>query len=278
VNYGIQSLKYFFHRRVLFRRFLDVSDTVFNLKLRISIPDAMGRQIFKRGSLYPAHINFFKQIPFEKGDVVLDIGANIGWYSLALAKNISSDITFFAFEPEPLNFSLLQQNQAQNKTTNLILENKAISDKTGHSILFLYHPKNSGRHSLLDINPQTKKSVSVETTRLDDFLSNKKIDVQRVKFIKIDIEGYEFFALKSGIELMKVLPYMFIEFSPASIRKGGQDPAEFIAWLQELNFSFYNINSGQAVLRTDDYLKNTTQTENFQLVKKGHMLPQPSRR
>lgn len=278
MSYAIQSLKYFFQRRVLFRRFLHVSDTVYNLKLRVSTPDAMGRQIYKRGSLYPLHINFFKQIPFKKGDIVLDIGANIGWYSIALAKNISSDVTFFAFEPEPLNFSLLQQNQAQNSADNIILVNKAISDKTGHSILFLYHPKNSGRHSLLDINPQTKKSVSVETTRLDDFLSGKNIDIQRVKFIKIDIEGYEFFALKSGVELMKALPYMFVEFSPASIRRGGQDPAEFIAWLQELNFSFYNINSGQAVLRTNDYLKNTAHTENFLLVKNGHPLPKTASR
>jgi FkbM family methyltransferase len=275
VSYAIQSLKYFFHRRVLFRRFLDVADTVFDLKLRIGVPDAMGRHIFKHGSLYPLHINCLKHIPFEKGDIVLDIGANIGWYSIALAKGISPDVTFFAFEPEPHNFSLLRHNQAQNQLDNINLENKAISDKTGHSILFLYHPKNSGRHSLLDINPETKKSVSVETTRLDDFLSSKKIEAQRVKFIKIDIEGYEFLALKSGVELMKALPYMFIEFSPASIRKGGQDPAEFIAWLQSLNFSFYNINTGRPVHRTNEYLKDATETENFLLVKNGHPLPQP---
>ena len=55
---------------------------------------------------------------------------------------------------------------------------------------------------MLDINPQTKKSIRVETTKLDDFLKNQGIDFQKIKMVKIDIEGYEPFALKGATELL----------------------------------------------------------------------------
>lgn len=267
MSYTIQSLKYIFHRYIISRKFLNAADTVFNLNFRVQTPDAMGRRIYKRGSLHPEHVNFFLSLPFQDDDVILDIGANIGWYSIVLRKNITRNVSIYAFEPEPLNFELLEKNVATNHA-QVKPVNKAVAEKAGHLTLFLYHAKNSGRHSLLDINQETNKSIQVETVRLDDFLERENIDPGRVKFVKIDIEGYEFFALKGAVKLMEKLPYMFLEFSPASIRKGGQDPADFIRWLAQFQFNFYNIDDGKPAGRDLNYLTSSERTENLFLVKK----------
>lgn len=273
MSYALQSLKYFFYRRILSRKFLKVTDTVFHLSFYVQIPDAMGRRIFKRGSLYPDHARFFLSLPFDNGDIVLDIGANIGWYSIVLKKNIQPNVKIFAFEPAPQNFELLEKNLQANGVAGVVPVNKAVAEAPGHSTLFLYHPKNSGRHSLLDINTKTKKSVRVETVRLDDFLLSGNAPPERVKFVKIDIEGYEFFALKGGARMMQTLPYMFIEFSPALIRKGGQDPAAFVHWLAQFGFNFYNIDHSKPEPRTIDYLTRLEHTENLFLAKAGKQVP-----
>ncbi|HZB12209.1 MAG TPA: FkbM family methyltransferase, partial [Chryseolinea sp.] len=261
MRYFIQSLKFFFFKRILGRKFLTATDTIFNLNFHVEIHDAMGRKIFKRGSLHPDHTSFLLTLPFDDSDVILDIGANIGWYSIVLKNNIRRNVTFYAFEPEPLNFELLKKNIAHNHIANIEAVNKAVAEKSGQSTLFLYHPKNSGRHSLLDINPQTNKSIQVETINLEDFLKGKNIDFKKVKLIKIDIEGYEVFALKNAATLLQQLPYMFIEYSPVLIRQGGQDPAHFIKWLSDFGFNFYNIEGGKPSTRSVEFLTTLDYTE-----------------
>ena len=269
MRYFIQSFKFFFYKRILGRKFLTATDTIFHLDFHVEIHDAMGRRIFKRGSLHPDHTSFFLKLPFADGDVILDIGANIGWYSIVLKNNIKPNVTVYAFEPEPLNFELLKKNIAHNQITNIEAVNKAVAEKSGESTLFLYHPKNSGRHSLLDINPQTNKSIQVETVNIEDFLNGQRINFNKVKFIKIDIEGYEVFALKNASALLQQLPYMFIEYSPVLIRQGGQDPANFIRWLADFGFNFYNIDGGKHTTRSVEFLSALDYTENLFLVKKS---------
>ncbi|HEX6224854.1 MAG TPA: FkbM family methyltransferase [Chryseolinea sp.] len=278
MRYFIQSFKFFLYKRILRRKFLTATDTIFNLDFQVEIHDAMGRRIFKRGSLHPDHTSFLLTLPFGDGDVILDIGANIGWYSIVLKNNINRKVMFYAFEPEPLNFELLKKNIEHNRISNIEAVNKAVAEKSGQSTLFLYHPKNSGRHSLLDINPQTNKSIQVETVNVEDFLRDRNVDFKKVKLIKIDIEGYEVFALKNAAELLQQLPYMFIEYSPVLIRKGGQDPANFIRWLADFGFKFYNIDGGKPSARSVEFLTTLGYTENLFLVKKTLDTIQPGSR
>lgn len=278
MRYFIQSFKFFIYKRILGRKFLTATDNVFNLDFHVEIHDAMGRKIFKRGSLHPDHTSFLLTLPFADGDVILDIGANIGWYSIVLKNNIRPNVTFYAFEPEPLNFELLTKNIAHNNIANIEAVNKAVAEKSGQSTLFLYHPKNSGRHSLLDINPQTNMSIQVETVNIEDFLKGRGVDFKKIKLIKIDIEGYEVFALKNARTLLEQLPYMFIEYSPGLIRQGGQDPGDFIRWLSDFGFNFYNIDGGNASTRSVDLLTTLGHTENLFLVKKSLDTLQPTLR
>jgi len=266
--YAIQSLKFFYYRRILHKEFLTAHDNVFDIDVRFVIQDGMGRRIFKQGSFQPDYANFILNLPLQKNDVILDIGANVGWYSMVLGKGKNKDIRVFSFEPEPLNFSLLEENLKINNLKNVVAVNKAVSDRKGEATLHLYERKNTGRHSLLDINSHMNKTVLVETIVLDEFLAENNVDFKSVRFIKIDIEGFEFFALRGGQQMLKHLPFMLLEFSLSLIRKGGDSPADFIFWLQALGYNFYNIDDAQPKVLSSKALLDMTGVVDLFLVNK----------
>jgi len=269
MSYIINNFRFFVLKNVLRRKFLKVIDRIYHLAFKVEIHDAMGRKIFKRGSLHPEHTSFLSKLPFQQNDVILDIGANIGWYSVVLKDSIKHDITIFAFEPEPKNFDLLKQNIECNKMTGIHAINKAVAEQSGHATLFLYASKNSGRHSLLDVNPETNMSIEVETVNIENFLKNNNVDFDRIKLIKIDIEGYEGLALKGATTLLRQVPYMFLEYSPGLMVKAGQDPAHFIQWLADFDFNFYRVNGNEITPRKVQHLVALDRTEDLFLVKKS---------
>ena len=73
----------------------------------------------------------------KEGNNVIDIGANIGYFTLLFAKLVGPNGKVFAFEPDPTNFSILKKNIEENNYDNVILSQKAISDKTETTKLFL---------------------------------------------------------------------------------------------------------------------------------------------
>src|SRR5262245_13382224 len=66
-----------------------------------------------------------------RGDWVIDVGANIGYYTLLFAQKVGQRGRVFAFEPDPENFELLEHNVRQNGYDNVVLVNKAVAEKTG---------------------------------------------------------------------------------------------------------------------------------------------------
>jgi len=122
----------------------------------------------------------------KKGDVVLDIGANIGYYTLIYAKLVGEEGKVFAFEPDPDNFALLKKNVEINGYRNVILAQKAVSNKTGKIRLYLSEV-NKGDHRIYDSH-DGRKSIEIETIRLDDYFKNYNV---RIDFIKMDVQGAE---------------------------------------------------------------------------------------
>ncbi len=129
----------------------------------------------------PETVIIFKQF-VKPGDTVLNVGANIGYFSL-LASKLGASV--LAFEPEPESFSLLKKNIAHNNS-KISAFNNAVSDKNQRVKLYL-NPDNLAGHSL-NQRKENQKYIEVEAVVLDDFIDpDKKID-----FVKIDIEGEEY--------------------------------------------------------------------------------------
>lgn len=182
----------------------------------------------------------------KEGYVVLDIGANIGFYSLLAARLVGEEGRVYAFEPDPVNYSLLIKNIEINGYDSIFPLQKAVSDLNGKVRLYL-DDKDTTAHTIRQRNG-SKEFVEVESVTLDEFFAgeNRRIDV-----IKIDIEGAEvraFSGMEKLIEENEKLK-MFIEFYPDAIREMGDSPEDFARRLLD--------DYGFAVLAIYDYEKES---------------------
>lgn len=164
--------------------------------------------------------------------------------------------TIYAFEPDPLNFLLLSNNIELNNATNITAIQKALSNKDEIKKLYQYKSKNLGRHSLLNIN--NSNYINVESVLLDDFLLNQGIEFSRVKFAKIDIEGYEFCSLLGAPETLKHLQCLITEFSNTYMKRGGIKPKDLTDLLSLNRFTPHLLDQGHLkVISIEDLLKKS---------------------
>lgn len=180
------------------------------------------------------------------GAVVLDIGAQFGYFSLIAATQAGQEGKIYAFEPVPANFELLNRNIQMNGYTDIIhAAQKAIGDKQTSVTVFVY--KYSDSHSMYR-HPQAsvKETISVECITIDHFLAGQSVDV-----IKIDIEGNEPYALegmKQTISKSDSL-ILFAEIAPAYLRRAGVEPNDYLAQLASLGFDVQVIDDNLHCLK-----------------------------
>ncbi|MFC1893697.1 FkbM family methyltransferase [Chloroflexota bacterium] len=184
----------------------------------------------------------------KEGDVVLDLGANIGYYSLLAARLTGHRGRVYSFEPEPRNYDLLLKNIEINNYQNIIPNQKAVSDRSG-SIKLSISSIDSGAHTIrpTENTNNFKETIDIEMVSLDEYFKGRE-DV--INVIKMDIEGFEPYALKGMNNILKGSPdiKLFIEFYPEIIREAGNSPEEFARSLKD--------DYGFSITITDDDWKD----------------------
>lgn len=170
-----------------------------------------------------------------KNGVFIDVGANIGAISIAVAKK-RPDLNIFAFEASPQVYSYLKENKEQNDCHNLTIYNLAIHDIGGVELPFFSPKELNGKGSFAPVF--TDEAVMVTTITLDDFFTKEKLTPH---FIKIDVEGYELSVLRS----MKLFltdnaecPILF-EFGDWTELAAGFEVGEAQIFLNELDYNLY---------------------------------------
>lgn len=168
---------------------------------------------------------------------VVDLGANVGYYTLIMARLVDKG-KVYAFEPDPTNFSLLKKNVEANGYKNVVLVNKAVSDKSQKVKLYLSEDNLGGHH--LHKYGEYKKYTTVNTITLDEFFSKNNV---KIDFIKMDIEGSEAAAMKGMKRILKRNKNLKIitEFSPVRITGFGENPDAHLRNLIK-NFKVFYIN------------------------------------
>lgn len=178
----------------------------------------------------------------RRGDVFVDVGANIGYYTVIASKIVGDEGHVYAFEPDPTSFAILKANVERNGLSNVTLEQKALSNEPGSLRLFLAH-ENKGDHRIFDEEGAARPFLDVEALRLDDYgpIKDRKVD-----FIKVDTQGAEGIILEGMVETIAANPQlaMVMEYTPSSLRAVGTDPAEFLTTLQKMDFRFFNLGMG----------------------------------
>ena len=210
--------------------------------------------------------NFVKD-SVNKGDIVIDIGANIGYYTLMFAKLVGDTGKIYSFEPDPRNFLILEKNIQINGYNNIILEKKAVSNKLGKATLYVN--ENSAGSSMHKPN-NVVDQIYVDLITLDNYF---EVNAITPDFIKIDIEGYELNALKGMESILQSSDKtkIMIEYNPLTKKELNSDPMNSLAFLSELGFKFKDLNSRvQTFLTFEDIkqeYKNSKKLTNFICVK-----------
>ncbi len=140
----------------------------------------------------------FKHFGVNEGDIVIDAGANIGGFTIQAAKKAGSKGKVIAFEPNKQNMKILKMNCDVNKLNNVIFIEKGLWSKKDTLEFFESH--RPGEHSLIHTDEQHEKfntsSTKIEVDTIDNILNELKLD--KVNFLKMDIEGAEYEALKGA--------------------------------------------------------------------------------
>jgi len=145
------------------------------------------------GTLIVQQYRYDSIVEPKLGDIVFDIGAYVGDTALWFSKAVGPQGKVYAFEPEPFNFEKLKVNLEQNRVTNVIPMQLAVSDKEGEMRV-----AGGGSSSIMT---QAGSGTSVKVTTIDEFVQANKLP--QVDFIKMDVEGHELNVLKGAAETIK---------------------------------------------------------------------------
>ena len=210
-------------------------------------------------SLYDSLLYYSKKKNISENDIfILDIGANIGWYSLFFGK---IGFNIISFEPSKINYYILLKNFCLNQDINMIIINKGLDIKEKNSTL--YHPLlNLGNVYMFDNNAKINKSEyfteEIRMNRLSNYIEYLKD--KNLALIKLDIEGSEGKAIKSGIDLIIKyhIPFIFMEFQPKLLDEKRTEPKSFLEMFEDNGYKISEKNFlSQSYVSIDEILKKS---------------------
>ena len=177
----------------------------------------------------------------KPGDIVLDIGANIGLYTLFLSSAVGKDGKVIAVEPDPENVKILKNNLVKNKCKNVEVLEMALASKTEGGNLFR-NDTNRGHSSLMNLN-NTDEATKIQINRGDEILKMLNIKPDAAK---IDVEGAEPEVI-AGLGHLKP-PIIQFEFVPEFFKILNNDPKLFLNSLVAENYNLELIDPDEGSL------------------------------
>lgn len=199
----------------------------------IETDDAEGFGLRGSAPFEPEVLHALRQC-IQPGSVVLDIGANVGYFTAHMSKLVGSAGLVHAFEPEPRNFSLLRSNVATNHLQNVVLHHMALGDREDTGVLHI-SDFSGGMHRLYPSNCCGDSKIEVPIRRLDSMFSPRQISV-----IKIDVEGFEPFVLSGAQNLLEGQDVKIIsEYCPPAMLEAGASLVKFLEQLIQWGFQAY---------------------------------------
>lgn len=210
--------------------------------IRVPDLDHIGYKIVREGMYEPETVRVFAAL-LSPRMTVLDVGANIGQYTLVAAGRVGPEGQVHAFEPSPHLAGRLKENLALNGITNVVVNEVAVSDAVGEAVLSCPDPDNPGENTIVSTGADGRPtaSVPVKTTTIDTYLAER--GVSRVDMVKIDIEGAELLALRGAAALLARddAPLFVMELNPRTLSYGGAGSGDLLDLLKQHGYAFYPI-------------------------------------
>lgn len=186
----------------------------------------------------------------SEGDIFVDIGANIGLFSLIASKIVGNNGLVISFEPSPITFNRLIENVKLNNLNNIDSRNIGLSNVKDE---LTFYVSDNGYDAWNSFAPsqdnKLESSIRVLVSPLDAELQN--IEKSKIKLIKIDVEGWEKFVLKGGSEFfVNYSPIVMAEFTEENTFSAGYAVHEIYDIMKDFGYEWYTIFKGELILET----------------------------
>ena len=203
-----------------------------------------------RDRIYEQETTLFIRNYLKEKDVVYDVGANIGYFTLEFARLVGNQGKVMSFEPHPEIYKVLQRNVKRNKYKNVSLNNVACGESNSQMKLHL-STENEGNHKIIE-NNSSKGSVVTQVVRLSEFIVQTP-----PRLIKMDIEGAELLAIKGiGSDILANQEIDFVlEYHPYEMAFFDIEGAEVLELLSKYGYKFRNLAYGNfPIIKKDEIL------------------------
>jgi len=206
--------------RPFFKRKKNQYKTPDGLLMELDIDDYFENNIL--WGYYESKVKQLIKSTLREGETFIDIGANIGFFSILGAKLVGDSGQVFSFEPNPDCVEIINRNKKLNSYENLKIVKKAISNSSKKQDFFI-----SKQHALSTLKEDSalmelERTIEVEITSLDREIKNLEISEDSISLIKIDVEGHELFVFQGMKELLSsTKPKIIFENNPLAMKEYG---------------------------------------------------------
>lgn len=196
---------------------------------------------YLQDKVFDQDASFFRHY-LKPGDICVDVGANVGFFTLLSSALVGPSGKVYAFEPNPQVYKYLEANLALNQAKNVISYNIAIGDKDIDARLSV--PRKKDDHGYITSDNRGLE-IPISMKKLDSM----DIENGSISLIKLDIEGYEKFALEGAHNLLKNAKCVYFEALSLNTERYGYTISDLLNILKENGFDTFELHNNQ--------LKNT---------------------
>ena len=233
-------------RRILGKSSQNIEVTRSGIRWHLDLKEGIDFSIYILGGFEPSTLRLYNKL-VKSGDVVLDIGANIGSHTLPLARLVGDIGHVYAFEPTDFAINKLHNNL--NLNTNLIKrvtvcqamlvsnENILVEKELFSSWPLVGDNKLHEKHK-----GQLMVTTGARAATLDNIV--KEYNITRIDFIKLDVDGFEYSVLSGGEKtLKKFKPTILMELAPYLFKNQKNEFIQMIELYKKLGYFFYDANN-----------------------------------
>lgn len=210
----------------------------YRLKFECDLSDWLGQYVYLTG-VYEGETERVLRACAQPGSTVLDIGANVGYFAVVLARSVGPTGCTHAFEPVPSLRKTIKNQLLLNPGISLVLHDWAASDTEGTATIFEGPRGHKGLSSLRPIE-HVSEEHTIKTATIDSVAPS----LGEVSLAKIDVEGAEMKVLRgmSGL-IERHQPCLVVEFTDEYLRCFGDDVYSMIHWFHQRQYTLYQVTN-----------------------------------